>query len=111
VDYTIEIDDKLVAAIGLDFVRDVLQAKEQEVFVLLTKQADYGPNNIALCPVGPENGLIVRLYDKIARLAHITSRDEPPKHEPLADTALDIANYGTILTLVTNGVWPNLPQD
>lgn len=110
-EYTFEIHDDIVAAVGDTFVELAARAKEQELQVLVSKQADYGPNNIALCPVGPTNGLIVRLYDKIARLAHITSRKAGPLHEPLLDTALDIANYGTILGLVSRREWPNLPDD
>lgn len=109
-DYTISIDDDLATRVGHRFVEDVIQNKSSEALVLIEKQADYGPNNIARCPIGPTNGLIVRLFDKVARLAHLTSGSWSPKNESLRDTGLDIANYGTILSMVLTEQWPNLDR-
>lgn len=109
--YTLEIPDDIVNAVGPTFVEHVLLHKKHETIVLLEKQADYGPNNIALCPVGPLNGLLVRLYDKIARLANLTKVQRTPNNEALTDTGLDIANYGTIISMVLTAHWPNLPHD
>ena len=109
--YTIAVPDELISAVGHDFVENVLTYKTHELLVLLKKQADYGPDNIARCPIGPVNGLIVRLYDKIARLTHLSTSDRAPEHETLADTGLDIANYGTIVSMVLTAHWPHLPAD
>jgi len=109
--YTLDIPDPLVNKVSVEFVDSVMDAKFHEALVLLKKQADYGPDNIARCPIGPMNGLIVRLYDKISRLAHLTKTGGTPNHESLADTGLDIANYGTIISMVLTAHWPNLPQD
>jgi len=109
--FTIQIDDDIVNAIGIEFVEHVILHKQHEAVVLCEKQADYGPNNIALCPVGPLNGLLVRLYDKIARLANLTRSERTPNNEALTDTGLDIANYGTIISMVLTAHWPNLPHD
>lgn len=110
-DFTITVPDQLIDEVGLDFAQSVLDYKQVELLVLLRKQADYGPNNIARCPVGPVNGLVVRLYDKISRLAHLTRNDTAAHNEPLVDTGLDIANYGTILQMVIGRDWPNLDHE
>lgn len=108
--YTIHVPDDLINTIGVDFVNSVIEHKTHELIVLCEKQADYGPDNIARCPIGPVNGLIVRLFDKISRLAHLTSSSSAPKNEALADTGLDIANYGTIVSMVLTAQWPHLPD-
>jgi len=109
--FTVHVPDELINTIGQDFVDNVIAHKTQEALVLCTKQADYGPDNIARCPTGPINGLIVRLFDKISRLAHLSSSSSSPNHESLADTGLDIANYGTIISMVLTAHWPHLPED
>lgn len=91
-----------------DFTEAVAQAKLREQMLLLSKHADYGPANIANAPGGPVNGLLVRLHDKVARLANLTQTDGQPNYEALTDTADDIANYGTILGLVLEGDWPGV---
>lgn len=91
---------------GEAFVRAVLQEKQREALTLISKQADYGPKNISACPIGPIPGVIVRLFDKISRLSNLTKVGGDPKHESLYDTTHDVANYGTIGSLVINGEWP-----
>jgi hypothetical protein len=91
---------------GEQFVRAVLLEKQKEALTLISKQADYGPKNISACPIGPIPGVIVRLFDKISRLSNLTKVGGDPKHESLYDTTHDVANYGTIGSLVINGQWP-----
>ena len=110
-DFTITVPDSLIDEVGLDFAENVIDYKTMESLVLLKKQADYGPNNIARCPVGPIRGLVVRLYDKLSRVAHLSNSDTVAHNEPLVDTGLDIANYGTILSMVVEGDWPNLDHE
>jgi hypothetical protein len=106
VSFKIDVSEDLVSrAGGESFVLAVLEEKQREAFTLITKQADYGPKNISACPVGPITGIIVRLFDKIARLSNLTG-GKSPQHESLYDTTHDIANYGTIGSLVINGEWP-----
>lgn len=88
------------------FTADVQAQKQRETDTLLSKHRDYGPKNIALSPGGPVNGLRVRLHDKLARLNHLVDSGADPEHEALVDTALDIANYGSILALVLRNQWP-----
>ena len=66
--------------------------------VMLKKHEDYGPMNIAGAPGGAMNGLLVRMYDKLARLNN------------LVDTVLDLANYAIIGLLVQRGQWEGIPN-
>ena len=92
------------------FKANVRQIKLMEEFVLVSKQRDYGPSNIADAPGGPLIGLAVRLHDKISRLNHLLSTGADPQHESIHDTLLDIANYGTIGQMVLSGYWPGVPE-
>ena len=83
-----------------DAASDIVKANYD---LLISKQLDYGPENIMASPFGPERGLIVRLWDKIARLANLYERGVEPNHESLEDTWRDISNYGTIGLMVARG--------
>jgi hypothetical protein len=73
--------------------------------IMMKKQADYGPLNIALAPGGPMNGLRVRMYDKLARLNNLADKDATPNFESIEDTLIDLANYAIIGLLVQRGQW------
>ena len=73
--------------------------------IMMKKQADYGPLNIALAPGGPMNGLRVRMYDKLARLNNLADKDAMPNFESIEDTLIDLANYAIIGLLVQRGQW------
>jgi hypothetical protein len=88
-----------------EFYFNVVEAADDAVDVLLLKHEDYGPTNIANAPGGAVNGLIVRLYDKIARLNNLYINNSKPNYENLYDTFLDIANYGIIGMLVVEDKW------
>lgn len=78
-------------------------ARAEEVArLVIKKQHDYGPKNILNSPIGPELGLAVRLYDKIARLVNLVEKGVDPANESLADTAADIMGYGLVLTMHLN---------
>lgn len=74
--------------------------------ILISKQKDYGPDNIRLAPGGPLNGLRVRLYDKIARLSNLLDTGATPENESLRDTFIDIANYGVIGVMILDDTFP-----
>jgi hypothetical protein len=76
--------------------------------VLISKQEDYGPLNIARAPGGPLKGFRVRIYDKISRINDLIDENQDPKHESLRDSFLDLANYGIIALMVLDGTWPKL---
>ena len=73
--------------------------------IMMKKQADYGPLNIALAPGGPMNGLRVRMYDKLARLNNLADKAATPNFESVEDTLIDLANYAIIGLLVQRGQW------
>ena len=74
--------------------------------LLLKKHKDYGPKNIAGAPGGALNGLRVRIWDKIARINHLTDAKVEPSNESLRDSFQDLANYATIALLVIDNKWP-----
>lgn len=86
----------------------VFDKSEEAVTLLLKKHADYGPNNIALSPFGPIEGLTVRLWDKVARLAHLLKEGKQPDNESIRDTLIDISNYGLIGLMVVDGCWKSV---
>lgn len=82
----------------------------QALDLLVTKQIDYGPNNIQLSPFGPYVGLIVRLQDKVSRAANLIGQGHNPNHESLRDTFIDILNYGGIGLMLLDGTFPSPEQ-
>lgn len=77
--------------------------------VLIKKQKDYGPSNIANAPGGALNGIRVRMFDKIARINNLVDSGVDPENESLHDSFLDLANYAIIALMVLDDKWPN-PQ-
>jgi hypothetical protein len=77
--------------------------------LLIKKHKDYGPKNISNSPYGATNGLVVRMWDKIARIVNLTKDGKKisAENEPLEDSFKDIANYGIIGLLVLRGKWDN----
>lgn len=79
--------------------------------LILKKQADYGPLNIANAPGGALNGLRVRIFDKISRINNLIDTGATPENESLRDSFIDLANYGLIALMVLDGTWPELPEE
>ncbi len=75
--------------------------------VLVKKQSDYGPLNIARAPGGALNGLRVRMHDKLSRINHLIDNGATPENESLRDSFLDLANYSIIAMMVLDGKWPS----
>ena len=67
-----------------------------------SKQRDYGSKNISL---SGEMGIAVRLQDKVCRMRHLLETGSEANHESLADTYKDVANYGMIGQMLTQGRW------
>jgi hypothetical protein len=62
--------------------------------IVISKQHDYGHDNILAFR---EEGLVVRLWDKVARLKNLLwISKEKPKNESIEDTFTDIAGYAII---------------
>ena len=79
--------------------------------LLVQKQIDYGPHNIANAPGGPLNGLMVRMHDKMARLNNlIYIVKDTPKNESIEDSFIDLLNYSAIALMVLRGKWSGVPR-
>ena len=89
---------------------------QEQYNLFCQKQADYGRNNVA---VGGEQGLTIRLGDKVSRLFNLlgigygsSGSKSPSVNEPVSETFIDVANYGTIGVMVMRGLWPRVrPED
>lgn len=66
---------------------------EQMIELLVSKQTDYGHDNINRFGVV---GLIVRISDKVARLTNLHRRNTSPKNESVLDTWRDLFGYAVI---------------
>ena len=97
---------------GMDkFSADVFKQTEALAYLLIKKQLDYGPKNIALAPGGPLNGLRVRMFDKISRINHLIDTGATPENESLRDSFMDLANYGIIAMMVLDGEWEGVSNE
>ena len=98
-------DDGIQEPVTFEQAVDMLLAEMRRV--LLAKQADYGPGNIAKFG---ELGVLVRASDKVERLTNLLQSGREPNHESLDDSWLDLANYGLIGLMVRRGLW-GLPME
>lgn len=78
--------------------------------LIISKQNDYGKDNILESPAGPEVGLLVRMWDKFARLKNLITNNKKPNNETLDDTLIDIANYAILMMMIRKG-WFELPLE
>ena len=77
--------------------------------VVINKQHDYGHDNILAFR---EQGLIVRLWDKLARLKNLLwVNPDNPKNESIEDTFTDIAGYAIIGLMLRNNTFENELQE
>ena len=74
--------------------------------LISAKQYDYGKDNI----LGfGEQGLVVRLWDKINRLKNLIWNNQRPKNASVEDNLNDIAGYAIIGLMLRRG-WFELPM-
>lgn len=93
------------------FKGESMAVYEEAWNLLVQKQMDYGPYNIANAPGGPLNGLLVRMHDKIARLNHLIYEvKDTPKNESIQDSFIDLLNYSAIALMVLRGKWSGVPR-
>lgn len=88
------------------FHMNVVRVADEVTQTIIRKQKDYGPNNIRKSPFGPLIGLTIRIYDKVARLANLSTSSRKPENESLRDTFLDIAGYGIIGLMILDETFP-----
>ena len=72
--------------------------------VVIAKQHDYGHDNIL---VFKEQGLVVRLWDKINRLKKLVWENNEPKNESIEDTFTDVAGYAIIGLMLAEDTFTN----
>ena len=72
--------------------------------VVIAKQNDYGHGNILAFK---EQGLVVRLWDKINRLMNLVWFGNQAKNESTEDTFTDIAGYAIIGLMLANNTFLN----
>ena len=90
------------------FEQDVRDTLQELGDLLIKKHKDYGPKNISQSPYGALPGLIVRMWDKLARMVNLTRNGgETAENEPLEDSFKDMANYAIIGLLVLRDKWDN----
>ncbi len=93
------------------FQNDAIDLYGEAAELLVSKQIDYGPDNIQKSPVGPHNGLIVRIFDKLSRAGNLVNNDINPNHESLRDTFIDIMNYGAIGVMLIDETFPTATEE
>ena len=77
--------------------------------IVISKQHDYGHDNIMAFK---EQGLVVRLSDKVARLKNLLwTRTDKPQNESIEDTFTDIAGYAIIGLMLANKTFLNSLQE
>jgi len=70
--------------------------------LLIKKNEMYGDNNII--KIG-EEGIVVRITEKIERLRHLLSNKKNPSEEPIEDSWKDIVGYGIIGLMLRREKW------
>lgn len=87
------------------FTAEVEQIMAEAAELLIKKQHDYGPGNIARFGL---KGVTVRMNDKIERLINLTWDNLEPKNESVHDTLIDLLNYACIGIILLRGQWPEV---
>lgn len=100
-------DSGSTTAALIDFEIEVSKLMEEARHVMVGRQRDYGPYNIARAWPDPTTALIVRITDKLERLKNLQGTDEP-FGERARDSWIDLCNYAVIGLMVTDGTWPEL---
>ena len=82
---------------------DRVRATAYEVAeIIIAKHKDYGPDNIEIFG---QQGLVVRMWDKIGRLKHLLWGKKNPSCESVEDSFTDLAGYGIIGKMLVKGDW------
>jgi len=92
----------------MTFEESCRETAQEVAELIIQKHKDYGPDNIL---VFQEQGLIVRLWDKIGRLKHLLWTNSNPNYDSVVDSFTDIAGYGIIGLMLQKGTFTNKMQD
>lgn len=77
-------------------------AEDLVVRTICQKQHDYGHDNILWAG---EDGLLVRMHDKTARIRNLMSRGDVAANESLEDSWLDVVGYALIGIMLCEGTF------
>lgn len=88
-----------------DFLRAIEAGFQKNLDILKAKNADYAQDDNAFLNfslsealgIPTEKAIIVRLSDKLSRIATLVSKPAEVKDETIFDTLSDLANYAMIL--------------
>lgn len=83
---------------------------DEQLHLLLSKNADYSPLNISMAPFGVMEGLMTRISDKFYRAINLLEQGTEAKHESLEDTFRDLMGYAAIGVLCLQGQWPGVSK-
>lgn len=93
----------------MTFEESCRETAQEVAELIIQKHRDYGPDNIL---VFKEQGLIVRLWDKIGRLKHLLWTNSNPNYDSVVDSFTDIAGYGIIGLMLQKETFTNeMTQD
>ena len=96
----------------MDILSKVEEVFEECLEIVKVKNTDYSPNEdsfgsfevcefIGICSV--ENGILVRMTDKLTRIANLLKRENAVKDESIEDTIKDLINYSALLLVWLRG--------
>jgi hypothetical protein len=89
----------------VEFLAALVRGYSNNVEISRNKNSDYATNDDAFknfrgCEafgITVEQGILVRMSDKFARIANLLTKEAQVKDERIADTLSDLANYAMIL--------------
>jgi len=74
--------------------------------LLLAKNSDYGSSfakSPVLCPKArPQSAILVRMSDKINRIANLTTIDKTEVNETINETMVDLAGYCILFNVLSD---------
>ena len=88
-----------------EFLEDIEKSHTAMMEITRRKNADYSGiddpfrnfHNAEIVGVSLEQGILVRMMDKISRISNLIKQEAQVKDESIEDTLLDLANYSLIL--------------
>lgn len=88
-----------------EFLEDIEKSHEVMIDITRRKNADYAGvddpfknfHNAEVVGVSLEQGILVRMMDKISRISNLVKQEAQVKDESIEDTLIDLANYSLIL--------------
>jgi hypothetical protein len=89
-----------------DFLARMAELQNENIETMRMKNADYANSddafaNFTLCErmglASTEQGILIRMTDKMQRIANLLNRDAQVTDESILDTLSDLANYANIL--------------